>query len=64
MVASKAQLGQAIRFLLANRLSIKNADAARPEGQHWDLSANAYVADPSCDTGYHFDLNTYKCVPD
>ena len=39
-------------------------NAEHPPGQHWDLSANAYVDDPTCEPGYHWDISTYRCVPD
>jgi hypothetical protein len=53
-----------LRWLWTVQINTKNADAARPAGQHWDLSTNTYVPDPVCGAGKHFDLNTYQCVPD
>ena len=63
MVLSRAARGRFYRAFIANQIVTKNADAGRPEGKHWDFSAQDYVSD-GCDTGYHWDDNTYRCVPD
>jgi hypothetical protein len=39
-------------FFLSLYLNDKNKDA--PENQHWDMSANTYVAN-DCDEDYHWD---------
>jgi hypothetical protein len=62
-MVSKAVLGRFYRNYIANQIVTKNADASRPSGKHWDVSAQDYVSD-GCDTGYHLDDNTYRCVAD
>ena len=53
---------RAALWLFARQISIKNQTA--PEGKHWDIGTQSYQDNPECDTGYHFDLDTYKCIPD
>lgn len=60
-MARISKIASATAWSQAITLKAKNADA--PEGQMWSLEANAYVNQPTCDAGYHFSLDTYKCEP-
>ena len=45
-MVSRAVLGRFLQRYVAATYIRKNADAARPEGYHWDFNAKAYVQDP------------------
>lgn len=59
---SRGQLNAALRWKMAVMLNLKNAEA--PEGKHYSFEVNDYVDNPTCDEGYHWSNDTYRCEPD
>jgi len=60
-MVDKSAYARTLRWLQVVTLNTKNVDA--PEAKHCDLSANAYVDNPTCPEGYPWSNYTYKCEP-